>query len=138
MICVTDDISIGDEEIDLTFVRSPGPGGQKVNKASTAARLRFDAAGSPSLPEEVKRRLLRLAGSRATAEGVVVLRASRYRTQKANRADALRRLAGLLARAARPAKRRVATRPTAASRQRRLDSKKRRGQIKRLRGRTEQ
>lgn len=138
MIRVSEDILIGDDQIDLDFVRSPGPGGQKVNKTSTAVRLRFDAAGSPSLPAEVKERLARLAGARMTAAGVLVIRASRYRTQKANRDDALRRLAGLIARAARRPKKRIATTPSAASRQRRLEGKKRRSRIKHLRGRPEQ
>lgn len=138
MIRVTDKISVGEDEIELDFVRSPGPGGQKVNKTSTAARLRFDVAGSPSLAEDVKRRLIRLAGARMTGAGVLVIRASRYRTQKANREDAVRRLAGLIGRAARRPKRRIPTRPTTASQQRRVEAKKRRGRIKRLRRGPEQ
>ena len=134
VIRVNDDISIGEDEIHWVFLRASGPGGQKVNKVSTAVQLRFDVAGSRSLPGEVKQRLAVLAGSRLTTEGVLVLRAGRRRTQKANRADALDRLVALVARAASPTKPRVPTRPTAASRQRRLDAKKRRGRIKRLRG----
>ncbi|MHC4715872.1 MAG: alternative ribosome rescue aminoacyl-tRNA hydrolase ArfB [Planctomycetota bacterium] len=137
MIEVTEGIAIDESELVFEFVRASGPGGQNVNKVSTAAVLRFDVKASPSLPDDVKRRLGRLAGSRMTAEGVLILRAERRRTQMANRQDAIDRLAGLIRRAARPPKKRVATQPTRASRLRRLESKKRRGQIKRLRGRTE-
>jgi len=133
MIRVTPAISIDEEEINLTFVRASGPGGQKVNKASTAVQLRFDVAGSPNLPEAVKARLIRLAGRRATHEGVLVLDAREHRTQKQNRAEAIERLLRLLRRAAPPPKRRRRTRPTAASRRKRLDEKRRRGQTKRLR-----
>jgi ribosome-associated protein len=135
---VTDDISIGEDEIELEFVRSPGPGGQKVNKTSTAVQLRFDVGRSPSLAQPLKRRLERLAGSRMTARGVLIIRASRYRTQKANRDDALRRLVGLIARAARRPKKRIPTAPTAAARRRRLEAKKRHSRIKRLRRRPQE
>ena len=134
MIELTEGIAIDESELAFEFVRSSGPGGQNVNKVATAAVLRFDVAGSPSLDDDVKRRLTRLAGSRMTAEGVLILRAERRRTQMANRLDAIDRLAKLLRRAASPPPKRVATKPTRASRQRRLDSKKRRGVTKRLRG----
>ena len=134
MIRVTRHISLDDEEIRFAFVRASGPGGQNVNKLASAVQLRFDAAGSPSLPAAAKARLKRLAGRRMTAEGVLVIDARRHRTQKANRADALDRLVKLIRRAAAPPKRRIPTSPTAASRIRRLDAKKRRGRSKRLRG----
>jgi len=133
VIELTEGIAIDESELAFEFVRASGPGGQNVNKVSTAAILRFDVAGSASLDEPLKRRLARLAGSRMTADGVLVLRAQRRRTQRANRQDAIDRLAKLVARAARPPKKRVATSPTRASRRRRLDSKKRRGAVKRLR-----
>jgi len=108
-----------------------------MNKVSTSAQLRFDALGSPSLPEEVKPRLLRLAGSRATAEGVIVIEARRYRTQEQNRADAIARLVALLQKALEKPKPRRATRPSRASQQARIQSKKKRGEVKKLRGRVE-
>ena len=126
-------ITVDDDEIELSFVRASGPGGQNVNKVATAVQLRFDAAGSPSLPEPVKKRLCRLAGSRMTAAGVLVIHARRYRTQKANRDDALRRLEALLRSAARRRKKRIPTRPTPASRERRLEGKRRRSRVKRFR-----
>jgi ribosome-associated protein len=133
MIRVTDRISIDESEISETFVRSSGPGGQNVNKLSTAVQLRFDVRGSPSLPDDVKVRLERLAGKRLTREGVIVLIAQNHRTQERNRADALDRLLELIRQAAvRPIKRRP-TRPTKASRERRIETKKRRSGVKRLR-----
>jgi ribosome-associated protein len=134
MIRVTARISIGEREIAESFVRSSGPGGQNVNKLATAVQLRFDVRGSSSLPPDVKTRLERLAGSRLTQEGVLVIIAQRHRTQARNRDDARERLIDLIRRAAvRPVMRR-ATRPTKASRERRIESKKRRGGIKRQRG----
>jgi ribosome-associated protein len=133
MIRVTDHISIDEREIEESFVRSSGPGGQNVNKLSTAVQLRFDVRHSPSLPNDVSTRLQRLAGSRLTRDGVLVIIAQSHRTQGRNRQDALDRLLELIRRAAvAPIKRRP-TRPTNASRERRIEGKKRRGGIKNLR-----
>ena len=134
MIRVTTSISIDEKDIQEEFIRASGPGGQNVNKVSTAVQLRFDAAGSAALPEEVRRRLLVLAGKRATVDGRIVIQARRYRTQERNRVDALERLVALILRAAQPPKPRRKTRPTLASKRRRLDSKRRRAETKRLRG----
>ena len=134
MIPVTAKIALDEREIDGQFVRASGPGGQNVNKLSTAVQLRFDVRHSPSLPPEVRARLERLAGARLTREGVLVIIAQRHRTQGRNRADALERLLDLIRQAAvAPIKRRP-TRPTKASRERRIEGKKRRSGIKRLRG----
>jgi len=133
MIRVTPHISLGEHEISEEFVRASGPGGQNVNKLSTAVQLRFDVRHSPSLPSEVRARLERLAGSRLTRDGILVIIAQRHRTQARNRQDAHDRLIDLIRRAAViPAKRRP-TKPTAASRERRIEGKKRRAGIKRLR-----
>ena len=125
MIQVTPEIAIGDDELLVTFVLAAGPGGQNVNKVATSVQLRFDAAGSPSLPEPVKRRLLALAGRRATREGVIIIQARRYRSQPRNRADAEERMLALIRRAAARPKTRHPTRPTAASRRKRLEDKRR-------------
>ena len=135
MLRVTDTISIPESELQEQFVRASGPGGQNVNKLSTAVELRFDLAASTSLPAPVRARLKRLAGRRLTKEGVLVIRAERHRTQELNRADARERLIELVRQATIVPKRRIATRPTKASKERRLDSKVRRGEIKRRRGR---
>jgi len=133
MIRVTPEIDIDEREITETFVRASGPGGQNVNKLSTAVQLRFDVRRSPSLPDDVRARLERLAGWRLTRDGVVVITAQRHRTQARNRQDALDRLIDLIRHAAiAPIKRRP-TRPTRASRERRIEGKKRRAGVKRLR-----
>jgi len=133
MIRITPDISIDPSEIQEKFVHSSGPGGQNVNKVATAVQLRFNVAGSPSLSDEVRSRLIGLAGKRITTDGVLLIEARRHRTQEKNRADAIDRLTELIRRAAVPPKVRRATRPTLASKQRRLESKRRRGETKKLR-----
>ncbi len=132
-IRITDDISIDEREIEESFVRSSGPGGQNVNKLSTAVQLRFDVRRSPSLPNDVALRLMRLAGKRVTKDGVIVLIAQRHRTQERNRADALERLVALVREAATPPTPRRATKPTRASKERRLEGKKVRSAIKGMR-----
>jgi ribosome-associated protein len=133
VIRITPRIAIDEREIDESFIRASGPGGQNVNKLSTAVQLRFDVRGSPSLPDDVRARLERLAGSRLTRDGVLVLTAQSHRTQARNRAEALERLVELIRQASiRPIKRRP-TRPTKASRERRIEGKKRRSGIKTLR-----
>ena len=134
MIRITDKISIDESELTETFVRASGPGGQNVNKLATAVQLRFDVRHSPSLPADVRVRLAALAGRRLTQDGVLVIIAQRHRTQERNREDARTRLIELIRQAAVPPKRRRPTRPTAASRERRIESKKRRSGVKRLRG----
>jgi ribosome-associated protein len=129
VIQITDTLAIDDREIDERFVRASGPGGQNVNKVSTAVQLRFDVNAS-SLPDEVKTRLITIAGSRMTIDGVLVIDAREHRTQAQNRAAARQRLVDLVARATRKPKKRRATRPSKAAKEQRLTSKKRRGEVK--------
>ncbi len=133
MIRINDRLSIDESEISETFVRSSGPGGQNVNKVSSAVQLRFDARGSRSLPNDVAIRLQKLAGSRLTNDGIIIITAERFRDQARNRADARERLVALILDAATPPKPRRPTRPTKASKEKRLDGKKHRAGIKGMR-----
>ncbi len=133
MIEITPTIVLDPREITETFIRSPGPGGQNVNKVATAVQLRFDLGHSPSLPEAVRTRAARLAGRRLTKDGVMVITAARFRSQERNREDALARLVALLREAANHPTPRRATRPGKAAKKRRLDDKTRRGAVKKLR-----
>jgi ribosome-associated protein len=133
MIRITSTIAIDDGELEERFIRASGPGGQNVNKLSSAVQLRFDVRGSPNLPDDVRARLERLAGRRLTRAGVLVIDAQRHRTQERNRQDARERLVELIARAAVAPTPRRATKPSAGARERRLESKKRRAAVKGLR-----
>ena len=137
MIQVTPEIAIAPWELSESFARASGPGGQNVNKVETAVVLRFEAARSPHLSAWVKARLRRLAGRRWTADGAVVIQVDAHRSQARNRAEAMERLIALIAEAAKRPKRRIPTRPTLASKRRRMDTKTRRGAVKRLRGKPE-
>lgn len=133
MIRVNAQIELDEREIQEDFVRASGPGGQNVNKVSTAVQLRFDVARSPALPDPVRARLIALAGRRVTQDGVLIIEADRFRSQRRNRDDALQRLIELIREACEVDKPRHLTRPTLASKKRRLDSKQRRGETKKLR-----
>jgi ribosome-associated protein len=132
MIEITPSFSIDESELQLSFIRSSGPGGQNVNKVATAVQLRFDLSHS-SLPGEVKERLRHIAGNKITSDGELLIAAKKFRTQEQNREDAIQRLIDLLQRAFQKPKRRRKTKPTAEAREKRLQQKKQRGEIKRLR-----
>ena len=130
MIPINDRVCLNEEELQFEFIRASGPGGQNVNKVSTAVRLRFDATGSPSLPDDVRHRLIRLAGKRIGADGALLILARASRTQEANRREAVDRLVELIRTACERPKPRRKTRPTLASKERRLETKRRHGQTK--------
>ena len=134
MLHISAIISLSEEELDERFIRAPGPGGQNVNKVETAVQLRFDAANSSALPKPVYLRLKLLAGRRITREGVLIITANRFRSQERNRKDARERLKNLIRQASISPKSRRKTRPGKAAKQRRLDAKKRRGGVKKMRG----
>jgi ribosome-associated protein len=133
MIQITPTIAINENEIQLDFIRASGPGGQNVNKVATAVQLRFDVRHSPSLPDDVRERLFKLAGKRINSAGILIIDARRYRTQEKNRQDAIDRLVHWLQRAAEKPKVRRPTKPTAKSKRRRLEAKRERGELKRMR-----
>jgi len=136
MIEITPSIQINERELQFEYIRASGPGGQNVNKVATAVQLRFDVRAS-SLPEDVKARLIHLAGKRVTSEGVLVIEAKQYRTQEQNREDAIQRLIEFVHKSAIKPKKRKKTKPTAASKEKRIKAKKAKGEIKRLRSSTE-
>ena len=134
MIRVSDAIQLAEREVEISYASASGPGGQNVNRVATAAHLRFNAADSPSLPDDVKRRLRSVAGKRLTPDGVLIIKAQRFRTRERNREDALDRLVSLIARAEHSPRSRRPTQPSPQSIERRLDEKRRRGRAKQSRG----
>jgi ribosome-associated protein len=133
MIEITPSIQIDDDEIEFNYIRSPGPGGQNVNKVSSAVQLRFNLHSSSTIPQDVKQRLVKLAGRRLTSEGVLIIEARQYRSQERNRQAAVERLVRLIQQACEPPKPRYKTKPTHAANLRRLETKRKRGKIKRIR-----
>jgi len=133
MIYINPEISIDEKEIKLDFIRASGPGGQNVNKVASAVQLRFNVEGSSSLPDKVRARLVLLAGRRITDDGILIIKAERFRTQSLNRQDAINRLAGLIREALKEPKIRKKTKPSASSKRRMLDSKRHRSKLKSLR-----
>jgi ribosome-associated protein len=134
MIYITRTIAIDESELQQQFIRASGPGGQNVNKVATAVQLRFDAANSPSLPDTVRERMIRLGGKRITRDGVLIIEARRFRTQERNRQDAIDRLVEFIRKAAERPKTRRKTKPSLGSKRRRLETKRRHSETKRLRG----
>ena len=135
MIEISPRISLDDDELEFSFIRAGGPGGQNVNKVSSAVQMRFDARRSASLPNDVSTRLQKLAGSKLTLDGVIVISASRFRDQQRNKADAIERLAELIRKAEPPPVKRRITKPSKAAKAKRLDDKSRRSSVKTMRGR---
>lgn len=133
MIEINNKIFIPETELHFNFIRSSGPGGQNVNKVSTAVQLRFDIINSPSLAEQLKKRLIAVSGNRATKEGILIIEAKRFRTQESNRQDAVERFIELIRKAEKKPKRRIKTKPSKESKQKRIEEKKKRSEVKKMR-----